>query len=407
MGTLGRQSSVRRVLTYLSITAAAASSVLVLGTRLAAASSSEITVTDGTSFTAQEGATAADKVVANFTDTGPLITRPSTESIVTLTCSQLADLTYDTSISWGDGSSTAGTVSCTEGGFEVTGSHRYADSGTFQIDVTVTDNDDGQTATGTDTATATVTDATIQGIAPDNQTSVEGATSKIHVQFEDGRGGLVVDEGLTATIDWGDGTTSAGSVMACDCQGNIAVSGSHAYDATKPDSEGYTVTVTLTDDGGQSAVDSFTVTVADAELSGSGQAFTATAGASSSPVVASFTDKAGAQAAAADFTAAIKWGDGSTSAGTISKTDSGFEVSGTHTYASAGNQTLSITVTDEEGQIVRMAAAATVGAAPAVLPQTGQPRLPVTPSIPWSGITLVLLALAGGTAGLVTRRPQH
>src|SRR5262245_15233307 len=53
-------------------------------------------------------------VVATFTDTDP---------------SPVAR--YNTSISWGDGTTTAGTVTLSGGSFSVSGTHTYADEGTF------------------------------------------------------------------------------------------------------------------------------------------------------------------------------------------------------------------------------------------------------------------------------------
>ncbi|MDQ6884865.1 MAG: hypothetical protein M3077_11635 [Candidatus Dormibacteraeota bacterium] len=391
---------------------AAGASLLVFATPVAFAAD-ELTVTTGTSFTVAEGTQASNKVVANFTDNPP-ITRPVTPHPPELSCSQLAQARYTTSIDWGDGSTASGgNVSCTDGGFRVKGSHTYKDSGIFHINVTVTDTDDDVVGTGTNTATATVTDGAITGMTASNKTSVEGSGAlKIDVEFTDAGGSFSSNTGpgLTAAIAWGDGTSSAGTVKGCECEGggNVTVSGTHTYDANKPPSSTYTVTVTLSDDGGKSAVDTFTVKVADAALSGTGTPISATAGTTSSPVVATITDKAGDQAAAGDFAASIKWGDGATSPGTITKTASGtFRVSGTHKYSSAGARTVSVTITDEEGQTLTISAAAAVGAAPIVLPNTGQPKAPVTPSSPWLALALMLLALAGGIGGLIRLRANR
>jgi hypothetical protein len=111
-------------------------------------------------------------------------------------------------------------------------------------------------------------------------------------------------------------------------------------------------------------------------------------------VVASFTDAAGAQAKVADFTAAINWGDGTSSAGTLTQTAAGaFDVSGTHTYTTAGTKALTIAVTDEEGQTLSLTATATVAAAPIVLPATGQPQ-PTQPGLPLIPAALLILGVA-------------
>ena len=61
--------------------------------------------------------------------------------------------------------------------------------------------------------------------------------------------------------------------------------------------------------------------------------------------VATFNDTDSA-AAAADFTASINWGDGTTTTGTITGSSGSFAVTGGHTYAGEGSDPLSITVTD-------------------------------------------------------------
>jgi hypothetical protein len=59
--------------------------------------------------------------------------------------------------------------------------------------------------------------------------------------------------------------------------------------------------------------------------------------------VATFTAVGGSQNAA-DFSATITWGDGSSSAGTVSSTSNGFSVTGSHSYVSPGERSLKITV---------------------------------------------------------------
>jgi len=62
----------------------------------------------------------------------------------------------------------------------------------------------------------------------------------------------------TATIDWGDGTTSSGTVSA-DAVSGLDVSGGHTY--SSPGSK--TVKVTITDTGGATTTAQGTVTVAE------------------------------------------------------------------------------------------------------------------------------------------------
>jgi hypothetical protein len=73
-----------------------------------------------------------------------------------------------------------------------------------------------------------------------------------------------------------------------------------------------------------------------------------------SGTLATFTD-ANPGATTADFTSGggsttINWGDGNTSAGTVTQTGPGqFSVSGSHTYSTLGPYTITISITDDGG----------------------------------------------------------
>ncbi|HEY8737019.1 MAG TPA: hypothetical protein VIO62_08255 [Candidatus Dormibacteraeota bacterium] len=405
---------------WLALTAASATATsgFALFTATATSVASEIILTNGTPIGEySEGTPRTNQLVAEFTDSGnaPIVlTRPSA---AVESCNAIAGARYTATIDWlGNGTDvTDGVVSCanTPGVFQVSGDYTYKDSGIFNIKVTVTDTVDqpNVTASGT-TDTAAVADRSLTSRAGASVTGTEGGTVHVSAAFFDSNPAYDatgnVDPGLTATIDWGDGTTSAADRIEWpdSSDQNVLVTGSHAYDANKVATPSYTVKVTLHDDGTPDATRTLHATIADAALSaaGSPKSFTATASAATSPVVASFTDAAAAQAAVGDFTASITWGDSSTSAGTITKTATGFDVGGSHTYASAGTKSLGITVTDEEGQTLTVSATATVGAAPVVLPLTGQPKLPVAPMSPFLALVLAMMGMAGGIAGIMSRR---
>jgi hypothetical protein len=69
---------------------------------------------------------------------------------------------YSATINWGDGSSSAGTISAGNGTFNVTGSHAYAAGGTYPIGVTITSVGTSQgSSTVNDTATITAPPASV------------------------------------------------------------------------------------------------------------------------------------------------------------------------------------------------------------------------------------------------------
>jgi hypothetical protein len=409
MGT-HKDRVVWRTLPALIGIAAASAALVVFGSVSVGATGSKIALIPGDPVNAAEG-NLVEGVVAQFSDATNVV--PSISAVLqpkVVSCND-AD-TYTASINWGDGgTATTGAVSCSgQDTWSVAGSYTYKDSGTFKVTVTVNDSD-GDSATG-QTDTAAITDQELAAVSAANVKGTEGGKVKVIAIFNDSNPAFQSDEsvdpGLSATINWGDGTTSKADKIAWDDSNdsNVRVTGSHLYDANTGESS-YTIKVTLTDDGSDgSAMTTSHATIADAKLTaGAAKSFVATGAQASTPVVASFTDAAGAQAKAADFTAAINWGDGTSSAGTLTQTGAGaFDVSGTHTYATAGTKALTIAVTDEEGQTLSMTATATVPA----LPATGQPQAPIRPSMPLLPLFALAFAIAiAGGMGLVLRRIRN
>ncbi len=190
-----------------------------------------ISAQGGQTFTGTEPG-AVSGTLASFTDPDP--------------AAQAAE--YAASISWGDGTTTAGTISGPTGGpFTVTANHTYADEGSYPIKVTITDTDNTANSAGVDD-TATIGDAGLSasGISP---LPVSGQSFSGPVAaFTDAGTATSSPADFTATIDWGDGTAaSAGTVTGSG--GSYQVAGSHSYTGTGY----YTVTVHITDDGGSTA----------------------------------------------------------------------------------------------------------------------------------------------------------
>jgi len=167
---------------------------------------------------------------------------------------------------------------------------------------------------------------------------VEGVTaSTLSFAFTDANPNGTASD-FTATIDWGDGTTTAGTIGD-----GFTATGSHLY----AEEGAYPVHVTVNDVGGSTTGATGTAHVADAPLTATAATPAATA-TTFSGTTATFTD-ANPNGAVSDFSATIDWGDGTTSAGTVTATAGGFAVGGSHTYASAGPRTVTTTILDDGG----------------------------------------------------------
>jgi hypothetical protein len=186
----------------------------------------------GRSFSAAEGQ-QFNGTVATFTD-------PDTAS----TASE-----YNATIAWGDGSSSAGTISGSGGNFTVSGGHTYAEEGTHRVTVTITDVDTPSN-TATANSTANVADAALAANPACPATSIQsfnGTTAK----FTDAASPFGTLSDFSATITWGDGSSSTGTVSGPD-GGPYTVSGSHTYASTGT----FTITTNIKDVGGSSALTS-------------------------------------------------------------------------------------------------------------------------------------------------------
>jgi hypothetical protein len=157
---------------------------------------------------------------------------------------------FSATIHWGDGTSTTGTVTQTgPDKFAVQGGHAYAVAGKYNVTVAVADKG-GRTSTAI--STFQVDDAALRLVplqAPGSPVPVGGIPS-ILAAFTDANP-LATASQFIATIDWGDGTTSAGIVARAAKQPFfIVTSGTHRY--AKPGT--YKVTTTITDVGGNRLV---------------------------------------------------------------------------------------------------------------------------------------------------------
>ncbi|HVX09559.1 MAG TPA: DUF4214 domain-containing protein [Pirellulales bacterium] len=284
-----------------------------------------LVATGGYSFTAVEGALSATQRLATFSDPG--ILDPLNE--------------YGATIDWGDGSSSsAGTVTYNSSSqlFTVTGQHQYSLYGNYPIKVTLS-NDAAVPVTVT--ASATVTDPPVQAIGGATVSALEYRpfASQQLALFTD-PGGAESLSHYAATINWGDGTSSAGQIVSDPTGTTFSVFGSHTYAVFGT----YNPTVVIQHDVAPNTTVTDTVNVGVPPIQITALPATWrewTVPVELSPLATlSFTDS--------QMTATIAWGDGATSAGVITPDllGSSGTVRGSHTYTEAGNFQITITVND-------------------------------------------------------------
>ncbi|MBV9280122.1 MAG: PQQ-binding-like beta-propeller repeat protein, partial [Chloroflexi bacterium] len=193
------------------------------GDLLVAYATAQAPTVSGTALSATEGA-AFNGAVATFTDPNPA---PSGDTAT---------------IAWGDGTTTTATVAANNsGGYSVTGSHTYAEDGTFSATVTVSNG----ALSGTATSTATVTDAGLASSGYVLTGTVGVGLAQTVLSFTDSDPGCAPAD-YSAAISWGDGTSSTGTVAAGSGSCSYVVSGTHAYRAAGT----YSISTTVRDAGG-------------------------------------------------------------------------------------------------------------------------------------------------------------
>ncbi len=403
------------------------------------------------------GTPLTNVLVGSFTDTDPF--------------GKAGDFTA--TINWGDGSPTsAGVIQADSNlpgnGFDVFGSHLYVVSGNYPITVTVTDHGssgtesiNGVPTTFTDTGgqSTTIVDppTTIAPATPVTVTRSDLPLTPMPVTLPGGTVGtpltnVVVGSftdsdtfgkagDFSATINWGDGTTTSTGVIQADSAlaGNsFDVLGSHLYVksgtflimVTVHDngSSGTTVIngvpTTFTDTGGQSATildppttiaPATPVTINRTDLALTPTPVTLANGTVGTPlnnvVVGTFTDT-DPFGVATDFTATINWGDGTaTTTGQIQPDSAlagnSFEVLGSHLYVVSGAFPITVTVQDNGSSGTQ-----TINGVPTTFTDTGgqsttisDPAITIVPATPVTTtrtdlpLTPTPVTLAGGTVG--------
>jgi hypothetical protein len=274
-----------------------------------------------------------DGVVATFTDAG----------------TAEAAANYTALVDWGDGNSSTGTVVAAGAGFNVVGSHTYLEEGSHTVSVNI-DDDGGSTATAT--STANIADAGLAPVLRPRTATIgfiEGqpATSTV-ATFEDPDPRAAAGD-FIATINWGDGSPSSpGTIAAASAGGNapvFSITGSHTY---PEEGASLPVTITISDGTGNTATATATASVG---LPATSMSLTVTGNKKFNGDLATFNDAG--LSPAVDFTASINWGDGATSAGTVTTTSIGnYKVSGSHQFAAFnGAKAITITIVDADSAV--------------------------------------------------------
>jgi len=277
---------------------------------------------------------------------------------------------FSATIDWGDGTAVSPATLTQNGStFTVSGTHTYAEDGSYQISFTVTETGTSPDVRTSNTATVPVQEGTfiLSGVAPIT-TPEGGSWSGTVATFQD-PGSSDPPSDYSASIDWGDGTITAGTITGSS--GNYTITGSHTY----ADELNGAILVTVAEPAVNFSLgpigDSITVTDADS-LTPTGTTFAATDSQQFSGPVATFSDT-DTSTAPDGFTATIDWGDGSTSSGTVSGSGGSFTVSGTHTYnAAPGNYPVSVTLSDDSPGTATAQAASTAQVSPAAPAATTQ-----------------------------------
>jgi hypothetical protein len=380
------------------------------GNTYAAAGSFELAISiqdaGGARVTARGSATVAAGPDAPLTAAGATVNAtagvPFTGTVATFTDADPGGSAgdYTARIDWGGGHTSDGAIQPTAGGgFAVVGTNTYALAGTEPITVNITDVGGATVAASGTALVADNADAPLTATAADVR-PVEGQPFTGAVAtFTDADPGATAGD-FTATIIWGDGHTTTGTVRPDpQAAGRFKVIGSNTY----VEEGNFPFAIFISDRGGASATAPGTARASDAPLTTTPALVRAVEGQPFSGLVATFSD-ADPGGAAGDYAATIDWGDGHTSAGTVSadpQVAGRFDVTGSNTYAEDGTFSVTVALIDGSGLPVTVGGTALV--ADATLTAQAVP-ISVTANVTYGGPVATFSDADPGGSGPYTAR---
>lgn len=223
---------------------------------------------------------------------------------------------FEALITWGDGTTSEGTVTDGAEGFMVTGRHIYEQTGSLSVGLTIADIMTGASATAATTGTANVADApwTVTGDFQEGTLVGQGGTFVVALVADSAVN--ITSGNFTVLVDPGDGSGAVSGTLTELEAGEWAVSFTHTYSQVGA----FTATVTVTDVHGTQRAYTSVVEVGALEVG-----VPATLTVAQFYINDSLTPVLG-------YSATIWWGDGTSSSGTVSGSAGVFTVSGSHTY---------------------------------------------------------------------------